>query len=52
MARLSGDSSTLGRIGFMLFDMLKEFITVVALVFRMFQWIGYWLWYHLQLCHL
>ena len=30
MARLSGDSSTLGRIGFMLFDMLKEFITVVA----------------------
>ena len=37
MARLSGDSSTLGRIGFMLFDMLKEFITVVALVFRMFQ---------------
>ena len=37
MARLSGDSSTLGRIGFMLFDMLKEFITVVALIFRMFQ---------------
>ena len=37
MARLSGDSSTLGRIGFILFDMLKEFITVVALIFRMFQ---------------
>ncbi|MGL4308241.1 MAG: ABC transporter ATP-binding protein [Cetobacterium sp.] len=37
MARLSGDSSTLGRIGFMLFDMLKEFLTVVALLFRMFQ---------------
>lgn len=37
MARLSGDSTTLGRIGFMLFDMLKEFVTVVALLFRMFQ---------------
>ncbi|MCJ8342157.1 MAG: ABC transporter ATP-binding protein/permease [Cetobacterium sp.] len=37
MARLSGDSSTLGRIGFMLFDMLKEFLTVLALLFRMFQ---------------
>ncbi|SJZ34225.1 ATP-binding cassette, subfamily B, MsbA [Cetobacterium ceti] len=37
MARLSGDSSTLGRIGFMLFDMLKEFLTVIALLFRMFQ---------------
>ncbi len=37
MARLSGDSATLGRIGFILFDMLKEFLTVVALIFRMFQ---------------
>lgn len=37
MARLSGDSTTLGRIGFMLFDMLKEFVTVMALLFRMFQ---------------
>lgn len=37
MARLSGDSATLGRIGFMIFDMFKEFITVVALIFRMFQ---------------
>ncbi|WP_297597423.1 ABC transporter ATP-binding protein [uncultured Cetobacterium sp.] len=37
MARLSGDSTTLGRIGFMLFDMLKEFITVLALLVRMFQ---------------
>lgn len=37
MSRLSGDSTTLGRIGFMLFDMLKEFITVLALLFRMFQ---------------
>lgn len=37
MSRLSGDSTTLGRIGFMLFDMLKEFITVLALLVRMFQ---------------
>ena len=37
MARLSGDSSTLGRIGFIIFEMFKEFLTVVALTFRMFQ---------------
>ena len=37
MARLSGDSATLGRIGFIIFDMFKEFLTVVALTFRMFQ---------------
>ena len=37
MARLSGDTATLGRIGFILFDMLKESITVLALTFRMFQ---------------
>lgn len=37
MSRLSGDSTTLGRIGFMLFDMFKEFITVVALIVKMFQ---------------
>lgn len=37
MARLSGDSSTLGRIGFIIFDMFKEFLTVVALTLRMFQ---------------
>lgn len=37
MARLSGDSRSLGRIGFLLFDMLKEGITALALVFRMFQ---------------
>ncbi|MGL4945284.1 MAG: ABC transporter ATP-binding protein, partial [Fusobacteriaceae bacterium] len=30
-------STTLGRIGFMLFDMLKEFVTVIALLVRMFQ---------------
>lgn len=37
MARLSGDSATLGRIGFIIFDMFKEFLTVIALTFRMFQ---------------
>ncbi len=37
MSRLSGDSATLGRIGFMLFDMFKEFLTVLALLVRMFQ---------------
>ncbi|MFV0577565.1 MAG: ABC transporter ATP-binding protein [Fusobacterium ulcerans] len=37
MARLSGDSATLGRIGFIIFDMFKEFLTVAALTFRMFQ---------------
>lgn len=37
MARLSGDSSNLGRIGFLLFDMLREMITVSAFLVRMFQ---------------
>ena len=37
MARLSGDSATLGRIGFIVFEMFREFLTVVVLVFRMFQ---------------
>ncbi|MGL4402860.1 MAG: ABC transporter ATP-binding protein [Fusobacteriaceae bacterium] len=37
MTRLTGDSSSLGQIGFMLFDMLKEAIAVLALIFRMFQ---------------
>lgn len=37
MARLSGDSATLGRIGFIIFDMFKEFLTVIALTFRIFQ---------------
>ena len=37
MARLSGDSTTLGRIGFIIFDMFKEFLTVIALTFRMFE---------------
>lgn len=37
MARLSGDSSSLGRIGFLIFDMLRESITVFAFLVRMFQ---------------
>lgn len=41
MARLSGDSTTLGRIGFLIFDMLKEFVTTIALIVQMFtvDWI-------------
>ena len=37
MARLSGDSSSLGRIGFLLFDMMREIIAVSAFLVRMFQ---------------
>lgn len=37
MARLSGDSSNLGRIGFILFDMFKEFLTTFVLLIRMIQ---------------
>lgn len=37
MARLSGDSSNLGRIGFIIFDMFKEFLTTFVLMIRMFQ---------------
>lgn len=37
MARLSGDSSNLGRIGFIIFDMFKEFLTTLVLMIRMFQ---------------
>ncbi len=37
MARLSGDSSSLGKIGFLLFEMLKEFVTVLIFLIRMFQ---------------
>lgn len=37
MARLSGDSSSLGRIGFLLFDMIREIIAVLAFLIRMFQ---------------
>ncbi|MDY2572492.1 MAG: ABC transporter ATP-binding protein [Fusobacterium necrophorum] len=37
MARLSGDTSTLGRIGFIIFEMFKEFLTTFVLIIRMFQ---------------
>ena len=37
MSRLSGDTSILGQIGFIMFDMGKEGIAVLALTFRMFQ---------------
>ncbi|CAL7897334.1 ABC transporter ATP-binding protein [Fusobacterium necrophorum] len=37
MARLSGDTSTLGRIGFIIFEMFKEFLTTFVLIVRMFQ---------------
>lgn len=37
MARLSGDSSSLGKIGFLLFEMFKEFILVLIFLVRMFQ---------------
>lgn len=37
MARLSGDTSTLGRMGFIIFEMFKEFLTTFVLIIRMFQ---------------
>ncbi len=37
MARLSGDASTLGKIGFMIFDLMKELILALVLMARMFQ---------------
>lgn len=37
MSRLSGDSSSLGKIGFLIFDMLREGITILAFLVRMFQ---------------
>lgn len=37
MARLSGDSSSLGKIGFLLFEMFKEFTLVLIFLIRMFQ---------------
>lgn len=37
MARLSGDSSSLGRIGFLLFEMLREAIAIIIFIVRMFQ---------------
>ncbi|WP_319202352.1 ABC transporter ATP-binding protein [uncultured Ilyobacter sp.] len=37
MARLSGDASMLGRIGFLIFDVLKEITTAIVLLVRIFQ---------------
>lgn len=37
MTRLSADSATVGRIGFIIFELLKEAIIIVALLARMFQ---------------
>jgi ATP-binding cassette subfamily B protein/subfamily B ATP-binding cassette protein MsbA len=37
MARLSGDASMLGRIGFLIFDVLKEVTTAIVLLVRIFQ---------------
>jgi len=37
MARLSGDASSLGRIGFMIFDLFKEITLAIILLGRMFQ---------------
>lgn len=37
LARLTSDTATLGRIGFIVFEMFKEFLTVIALTLRLFQ---------------
>ncbi|ADO82891.1 ABC transporter ATP-binding protein [Ilyobacter polytropus] len=37
MARLSGDASSLGKIGFLIFDVLKEVTTAIVLLVRLFQ---------------
>lgn len=37
MARLSGDSGALGQIGFYIFDMLKEFLLMLALLIKLIQ---------------
>ncbi len=37
MARLSGDASSLGKIGFLIFDVLKEGTTAIVLLVRLFQ---------------
>ena len=37
MARLSGDSSNLGKIGFMAFQILPEFLTVLVLLIGLFR---------------
>ena len=37
MSKLTNDTSSLGRIGFIVFEMFKEFLTVFVLTARMFQ---------------
>ena len=37
LSKLTNDTSSLGRIGFIIFDMFKEFLTVLILTGRMFQ---------------
>ncbi len=37
LSKLTSDTSTLGRIGFIIFEMFKEFLTVLALTIRLFQ---------------
>ena len=37
LSKLTNDTTSLGRIGFIIFDMFKEFLTVLVLTARMFQ---------------
>ena len=37
LSKLTNDTTSLGRIGFIIFDMFKEFLTVLILTGRMFQ---------------
>ena len=37
LSKLTNDTTSLGRIGFIVFDMFKEFLTVLVLTARMFQ---------------
>lgn len=37
LSKLTNDTTSLGRIGFIIFDMFKEFLTVLILTARMFQ---------------
>ena len=37
LSKLTNDTTSLGRIGFIIFDMFKELLTVLILTGRMFQ---------------
>ena len=37
LSKLTNDTSNLGRMGFIIFEMFKEFLTVLALTVRLFQ---------------